>query len=584
VSANEHLAWSRLVVGSLVAAGVRHAVVSPGSRSTPLALAALALSEAGALALDVVVDERTAAFLSLGRARATGEPSLLVCTSGTAAAHYLPALIEAEQAGVPLVVLTADRPFEAAHAGSAQTIEQTRLFGVYARRFVELGAPDGGALAGMPRLVSAAVHEALRAPAGPVHLNARFRKPLEPQGDGASPLDAEVARLLERGPPRRARATRLPSDAELDRLAAQLSQAERPLLVAGPQPAWAGHAQAAHTLARTLGAPLLAEATSQLRFGDPRGAIVVGHFSSLLRARRLARELAPDLVLELGRTPTSAAYAELVAGLEAPRVVLTDDGRADPEGNAALVLEADLAATLEALARRLGAPRPASRYAERWAALDRAVRTLCDALAGDDGLGEASTARAVVRALGRVGGRLVLGNSLPVRELDAWCSPSPEAVEIVSQRGASGIDGLVAQAVGVASLGRPTALLVGDVSFLHDAGSLALLDATRAHLPLALVVIDNGGGRIFERLPVASRVPEASFERLFVTARALDREALARAYGLAFARPTCPVELEVALARALTSGPPTLLEVKVEPHDGASRARRLERAMEESVR
>jgi 2-succinyl-5-enolpyruvyl-6-hydroxy-3-cyclohexene-1-carboxylate synthase len=359
VSANEHLAWSRLVVGSLVAAGVRHAVVSPGSRSTPLALAALALSEAGALALDVVVDERTAAFLSLGRARATGEPSLLVCTSGTAAAHYLPALIEAEQAGVPLVVLTADRPFEAAHAGSAQTIEQTRLFGVYARRFVELGAPDGGALAGMPRLVSAAVHEALRAPAGPVHLNARFRKPLEPQGDGASPLDAEVARLLERGPPRRARATRLPSDAELDRLAAQLSQAERPLLVAGPQPAWAGHAQAAHTLARTLGAPGARRGDEPAALRRPereRSSSDTSRRSCAPGASRASSR--PTWCSSSGarrpRPPTPSSSR----GLEAPRVVLTDDGRADPEGNAALVLEADLAATLEALAQQARRPAP----------------------------------------------------------------------------------------------------------------------------------------------------------------------------------------------------------------------------------
>lgn len=579
---NAHLAWSRLVLGSLVAAGVRHAVVSPGSRSTPLALAALALAEAGSLALDVVVDERSAAFLALGRARVTGEPSLLVCTSGTAAAHYLAALVEAEQAGVPLVVLTADRPFEAAHAGSAQTIDQTRLFGAHARRFVELGAPDPAALPALPRLVAAAVHDATSAPAGPVHLNARFRKPLEPEGDGSSALDAEVARLLERGPPRRGRVERLADEAGLEVATRLLARAERPLVIAGPQPACAGHARALATFARALDAPVLAEATSQLRFGHAEGATVIGHFSALLRSRRLAPELWPDVAVEVGRTPTSAAWASLVSSLGAPRVVLTDDRRADPEGNAAVVLEGDLAPTLAALTHRLEPLRARAPFVERWRSLDRAVAALAREHAGGDALTEASTARAVVGALSRVEGRLVLGNSLPVRDVDAWCSPTAEPVEVVSQRGASGIDGLVAQAVGVAALGRPTALLLGDVSFLHDAGSLALTG--RAPLPLAVVVVDNGGGRIFERLPVAGRVPEPSFERLFVTARPLDREALARAYGVAFARPTSASELERTLAAALASEAPTLIEVKVSPHDGAERARRLERAVDESVR
>ncbi len=580
--------WARSLVRSLVHAGVRRVVLSPGSRSTPLALALLEREQAGQLALHVVIDERSAAFAALGAARVSGEPVALVCTSGTALTHYLPALVEASLVGLSLVVVSADRPLALQGCGSPQTIDQGHVFGRFVRGYFDVGAPLVGAEGALARKVAQAVALARGPTPGPVHLNAPFDKPLEPTPDELSvplhELDAQAGASLAT-----ASSKALPSAEGLRAAAELLRAARRPLVVAGPLPMERG-AQRTHALvalARSLGAPVFAEATSQVRFAhaaDTEGLVAISHMDALLRVPRVRDALQPDVVLELGLAPTSAAWASFRPG--ARRVVLTPSGVIDPTNDAALVVQGDDVAALEALGAALGPALGHSLAGEAgfagWLrALDRVAAECARAQAEGDRLTEAGAALEAVRAAPQ-GSLLFVGNSLPARELDAWVTAAPLGLSVAHQRGASGIDGLVAGAVGSAwALGGPVTLVLGDVSLAHDAGSLTLLGDVRT--PLVVMVVDNDGGRIFDRLPAASVVEPGAMRRLFHTPVHVDREALARAHRVAFERPTSRSELARALARAHERAGATLVEVRVEPTDSLARSRRLVASLERAL-
>ena len=556
-----NVAWAELLLASLRDAGCGDLVVSPGSRSTPLVLAAARLG----LACEVVIDERVAGFVALGRARATGRPTALVCTSGTAGAHYLPAVIEAAHARVPLVVLTADRPPELRGCAAPQTIDQQHLFGRFARGFVDLGLPDAhpAALRGLRRRAAQMVALSLSPEPGPVHINVPARLPLE-RGASDDALEAAARAITVEPVPRAAAVRACATDEAMDELAALCRGAERGLIVAGPMPLGADRAAVA-ALQRATGYPLAAEAGSQLRFGGD--APVVDAFDLLLRAKAFCAAHRPELVLELGAPATSGAWARAGDWLRgARRVVIAPHGWNDPSSSAHLVVQADVGDTAARLAARL-TPR-AGTWAEAWAAANRRARAWIDhAIAPGD---EHAAVRAAVGALPD-GALLMLGNSLPVRAVDTACAASSRRLDVIPQRGACGIDGLVAGAAGAAGAARrPTALLLGDVSFAHDVGGLAA--ARAASTPLAIVVIDNGGGRIFEQLPVASTPGAAELlERFFLTPPGLDVAAAAAAYGVA----TCATtDVAADVAAALARPGATVVHVRVAPHS----ARDLERA------
>jgi 2-succinyl-5-enolpyruvyl-6-hydroxy-3-cyclohexene-1-carboxylate synthase len=574
---NLHIAWARLLFGALAAAGVTDVVLSPGSRSTPLAIAA---ATDPALRLHVIVDERSAAFFALGQARVTGRPSVLVCTSGTAGAHYLPAVIEACQAFVPMIVITADRPSELYDAAAPQTIDQVGMFGGFVRHHAELGLPDAApsALRAVPRIAAQAVARSLGPTPGPVHVNARFRKPLEPV-DTATPEPWEplVATLAARGPTVVRPPLPSPDAAAVVEIAERAARAERGIIVCGPAPlAQAAGRDAILALARRTGFPLLAEATSQIRFGGDRAGVTsIAAFDALLRVPALRARFTPDFVVELGAPPTSRGYAELVAGLRgAPRYVIAPHGWNDPQGDASALVLADPALVARLVAERLPERAAPSPWAASFARDDaRAAALIGSALAG---LG--LTGGAVVRALVRScpdDAILAVGNSTPVRDLDAFCPPSPRALGVLSQRGASGIDGLVSGAAGARSVSRgPVALLLGDLSLLHDVGGLAQM--ARAPAPFVVVVVENGGGRIFEDLPVAARVDRALFERCFVTPVPVHLEHAAAAFGVAHARAGTAASLDEALRAAWACGRATLIEAVVDPREDARQRKHIE--------
>lgn len=571
--------WAWTLIDALARAGVRDVVLSPGSRSTPFVLAAARHSE---LACHDVFDERSAGFFAIGQARATGRPSVLLCTSGTAAAHYYPAVIEAAQAFVPLVVLSADRPFELQHCGANQTVDQTRLFGAHVRHFADVGMPADSerALAALRRTAVQAVTVASSPTPGPVHLNLHAGKPLEPsvpsEGAGA---ETEVA-----GGATRVYATPVaPSSEAVRDLAELLASTDRGVIVAGPAPlAAADTREAVFALAQRTGWPLCAEATSQLRFARTAEVPRFDAFDWIWGSEAGRARARPDAVLQLGAAPTSAGFERLTADGTVRRFVVAPHGWPDPTSTAEAMLRCDVHLTVRAVLDTLGNGRPAhGDFAHTLAELDGLVwGTVASELQAPE-LSEARVAADVVRACDQRA-LLMVGNSLPVRHLDAWVRGGGRDVAVASQRGVSGIDGLVSGAAGLAhGAYRPTVLLVGDVSFLHDVNGLAA--ARHVKSPLVVVVLHNGGGRIFEQLPLGARDDLRAHMPHFTTPHGAALEHAAALYRHRHVRVDEPSALRSALASAVGAEGTTVLEAVVPPEGAAAQRQRVAGVLQDAL-
>jgi 2-succinyl-5-enolpyruvyl-6-hydroxy-3-cyclohexene-1-carboxylate synthase len=529
-----------------------------------------------------------AAFFALGQARASGRPSVVLATSGSAPGHWLPAAMEAREAGLPLLLLSADRPWEVQQAQASQTVDQVRLFGHHAQAFFELGLPDAhpAALRAVTRIAAQAVLATRYPLAGAVQVNAHFRKPLEPQpSDGREPWRAHVDALARAGAPQLFAPQPSPHPEAVAQLVARVRAAPRGLLVAGPLPASQAGALrgAVQRFLAASGYVLLAEATSQLRFGldaalQPR---CMGAFDALLRSPALRRRLRPQLALEIGAPPVSAQWLAWAEGDDAPaRCVLPGERPADPAGGAAGMWLGPVAALFDAAAAQLQALPPAADqpaaadHAQAWRTAEAAAwRARQEATAASAGAAlQEHDIAPLLRAALPPGAVLAVGNSSPVRDLDHDLPPDVQPLTLLHQRGAAGIDGNVAGAAGARSvLAAPMALLLGDVALLHDAGGLAAAAAVRG--PLAIVVVHNDGGRIFERLPLGrDETLTDACERLFVVPHGHGFEGLAATWGLRHVRVATPAALCEALAQALKADRPMLIEARVAPGGGARRA------------
>lgn len=582
--------WARLLFESLADAGVREVVVSPGSRSTPLSWAALACSRLHATR---IVDERDAAFFAVGHARVTGVPAVVVCTSGSAAANYFPAIVEAKRARVPLIVVTADRPFELMDAGASQTLDQTKLYGDYVRRFVDVGMPDAsdGALAALRRVAAQAVAEATHPDApGVVHLNVRARKPLEPVSasteDGRA-LERRVSALLSAPIVAVPHSPRIASDATVAALASAVARAKRGLVVCGPAGIDDGRTlPALAAFSRVTGFPVYAETTSQLRVAEDDGPGADG-LDLLLRSTTFRDAFRPDVVLQIGDSPTSGAWERFVlARPELERHVLTSSGYPDPSSRARSMIVADVPDVLARLAESAKGRSesvPQRRFAAALARLNDAAFGVADGLLRDQAaLSEGAATRVVATAVPD-GGVFAVGNSLPVRHVDAFVRARRGGpVRVWSQRGVSGIDGVVAGAAGAAmAAAAPTVLLLGDVSAFHDVGGFAV--AAASTVPVVVVVLNNDGGRIFEQLPFSdSGVPEAEFA-FWTTPHGRTFEGLRSLFGVDHAFCRTRAELEAGLAHALERRGCSVLEVPLPPHGARAEYAELARRLESTL-
>ena len=570
----------RAFVDELVRAGMRDVVVCPGSRSTPLALA---LRLHPGMRVRVLPDERAAGFFAIGVARASQRATGVLVTSGTAAANLLPAAVEATLGRVPLVLLTADRPPELRDRGAPQAIDQVGLFGVHVKWHAELPLLDG-----MPEtrrhvrsLAGRAVATACAGPAGAVHLNVPFREPLIPDGDlRPHPLTVDEPTRpftdVVVGP-------RILAASTVADLAARLAAARRGVIIAGPQedPALP---PAIARLADATGFPILADPLSGARCGPHDRSSVIARGDLLCRPGPWRDAHLPDVVVRFGASPTSKALLGMLseaapdllvvdgdAGYREPAILPTTFIHADATITAAALAEAIAgAAASRAAATSAEASAAGTAWREGWLAADRAAdAALRGWLARVELRGEAFEG-APFAHLGELlpdGALLWAGSSMPVRDLDAWLPGSDRAIRPLANRGANGIDGVVSSALGAASAGvGHVALVVGDVSFLHDLNALAT--AKRHGLSATIVLVDNDGGGIFSFLPQArADAPRAGlpehYEELFGTPHGIDFGPIVEGLGATY-RPVGAGGLRTALAESLVATGVSVLALRTE--------------------
>jgi 2-succinyl-5-enolpyruvyl-6-hydroxy-3-cyclohexene-1-carboxylate synthase len=543
-----NLGFARALVGELRAAGITTAFVCPGSRSAPLALA---IAEHPQLRHSVHVDERSAAFQALGFAKASGQPVVLLCTSGTAGANFLPAVAEAAQSRVPLIVLTADRPPELRAWGAPQTMEQRTLYAGFTRWSEEAPCPSerGREVAYARALARRAVIEATGFEPGPVHLNLPFREPLLPAA-----IDAPG--FSERATGADFDAASLGFDPTLaDSLAAELRHIERGVLLFGPDQWDPSLAAAAHALAAALGWPIVADPASGLRAGSPVDGAVIHGADLLLRDAEVAAALRPDLIVRFGGQPTSASVVAWMARHPAADVWLVDpaNGFRDPQHRASRWLRASSRQFCEIATSAAAAVTVTASWLVQWQQADRVARAAAAAaIESEPRFLTPHIARALWSGL-PAGAVLYVANSMAIRELDLFAGPRKLALRVLANRGVNGIDGQVSAALGAAAaLRRPTVLWCGDLALLHDVSGLL---AGRVHGgDLTIVVSNDDGGGIFEYLPVARLVPRPVFEELFAVPHGLDLHELARGLGWDAVRVDSGASFERALARSLHGG------------------------------
>ncbi|RIV29221.1 2-succinyl-5-enolpyruvyl-6-hydroxy-3-cyclohexene-1-carboxylic-acid synthase [Alicyclobacillaceae bacterium I2511] len=571
VQGNEQLRPVHAFAQGLVEAGVCHVCISPGSRSTPLTIV---LSRHPQLHTWLLLDERSAGFFALGLAKQTRTGVALVCTSGTAAGNYLPAVMEAAAARVPLIVLTADRPPELYDTGANQTGDQLKLYGSYAKWFTQMPVPENTPqlFAQAKDTASRAVMKAMAPPAGPVQVNWPFREPLlpplaeQPKESNFSTTD-ELFSVTQ--PTRAFWGKVVLSDEEIHRLAAMLQKSRAGVLVCGPQDS-PGLASAVTELAAVWGVPLLADPLSQLRGGgSPIEAQLQTTYDLWLRNATLRESLRPDLILRLGRVPTSKFLGLWLAEVTASQVVV-DDGQAwhDPFFRVTGRVFADPEDTCHRLAQCLSqasatvsvgdGPQARGEWLQSWTEIQKiSAHSMSAGVKAASGIFEGRIFTELFNVLPSRS-TLFVGNSMPVRDLDAfWPNRVSGPTRILANRGLSGIDGVVSSALGACG-GRtdPLVLVIGDVSFYHDLGGL--MAATRHHLHCLIVLVHNDGGGIFYGLPQATQPDTFGF---FRTSHGLDFQSAVEMYGGQYQHPKNWQEFRGAVQQGLAQDTWTVVQV-----------------------
>jgi 2-succinyl-5-enolpyruvyl-6-hydroxy-3-cyclohexene-1-carboxylate synthase len=544
----------------LAAHGLRHVCISPGSRSTPLALT---FARHPGVHHYVHHDERSAAFFALGIAKTTGRPAAVITTSGTAAAELLPAVVEARFGRVPLLLLTADRPPHLRGTGANQTIDQVNLFGTNVKWFLDAPLAAAGDTPQMRGVAARAWGEAMTAPGGPVHINVPLDEPLTPTGPiGFGTSDRTTSWAAPAA---------VPEERSIRELADRAAGREG-VLLAGPA-LEAAAAPALADLAGATGFPVLADPLSGLRRGTHDRSQVIAHYDALIQAGFLDRA-APSVALRFGAAPVSKATGEwLAAHPEVDYAIIDTTGWPDPGGTAGTVLTAEPTLAARELAKLTSAA-PAAGWLERWKEADA---TAAVALAEEsDGFSELMAVSTVLNALPDRA-TLWAASSMPIRQIDLLMPSAGDGLRVLANRGASGIDGFVSSGIGSAvTSGEPTYLLAGDLSLLHDLTALGY--AGRHGVDITMVVINNDGGGIFHLLPQTA-LPE--FEELFGTPHGTDFEAAASLFGIPYLRPTSNSEL----ASAVHNPPrgPLLVEVRFERNAGAGTYRDAIKRVEQAI-
>lgn len=521
-------AYTAAFVAELVQTGVTDAVVSPGSRSTPMAMV---MAEHPGLNVHIHVDERSAAFFALGIAKASGKPVAILCTSGTAAANYFPAVAEANISRIPLIVITSDRPHELRDVGAPQAIDQIHLYGHHVKWFAEMAVPENSneMLHYVRSVCGRAAATALQAPSGPVHLNFPFREPLIPRID-----DENVFQLKER--PRRyvnVRNGALTIDKnDLLEIASSLNEHEKGMIVCG-QIEDLAFIEMVSELAERLHFPILADPLSQLRSGMHSTKNVIDAYDTFLRSGEAKDYLKPTIVLRFGSMPVSKALTIFLKENHQAEHLVVDGGGGwrDPAALSTEMIYCNETIFCHQLLSELKANKN-QQYLHKWQALNRLTKENLTSIRDTAELSESRLFYQLAEMIPE-NANLFVGNSMPIRDLDSFFHNNRKSIRILANRGANGIDGTVSTALGAASVSQqPSYLVLGDLTFFHDLNGL--LAAKLYPIDITIIIINNNGGGIFSFLPQAEHPKH--FELLFGTPLDLDFEHVVRMYNGKFTR------------------------------------------------
>ncbi len=563
---NRNYAFAGAFVEELARCGLHHVCICPGSRSSPLAIS---FARQTAIKTWVHLDERSASFFALGMARSLGEPVALVCSSGTATANMYPAVIEARYSLVPILLLTADRPQELSDWGALQTADQVKMYGPHAKWSVNMPPPEATReiMAFVRSTACRAFTTALEPPAGPVHVNFPFRDPLEPAvvpGDFPETVDemaGEAWHGRADGRPyiRAAISEQRPVPEDVERLVGELASAERGVIVCGPQ-SDPELAAGVSSLAKRLGYPILAEPLSQVRCGPHDRSMVVDGYDAFLRDSELADVLAPEVVIRFGTLPTAKTISQYLERHRAARHILVDPGQGwnDPLHVTSDMLRVDPVLLCRAIASSLEVDRVPGAWAGRWRQVASATKAAMDReVGGFQQMFEGKVFSELARLLPE-DATLFAGNSMPVRDLDTFFPSAAKRIRFMTNRGASGIDGVVSTALGASAVRRGRLVLViGDISLYHDMNGL--LAAKAYGLDATIIVINNDGGGIFSFLPQAAY--EDVFETYFGTPHGLTFRAAAELYGLGYRKVEEWRQFQEAVADSLDHSGTDIIEV-----------------------
>lgn len=542
-------------VDELVQVGVTEAIVSPGSRSTPMAIL---MAEHPDMNVTINIDERSSAFYALGVAKASKKPVAILCTSGTAAANYFPAIVEAYYSRVPLIVLTADRPHELRDVGAPQAIDQNQLYGNHAKWFVEMALPQDSEqmLAYVRTMAGRAAGTAQSAPAGPVHLNFPFREPLVPnlgldQLWGTSKIAKKNVNVVVGKPTMDEEQAQLISDV--------VSEKVKGIIVCGSHDhSEFGHAVA--NLAETLQFPILADPLSQLRSGTHPKSYILDGYDAFLRNEEFREAFSPDIIIRFGAMPVSKSLLQFIQKQKnTPQIVVDGDGGwRDPTLSATDMVYCDEVEFCQAITNRIQ-KRSDNGWISSWIKINEIVKENINAVHQEETLFEGKVFTQLQEILPN-GSTLFVGNSMPIRDLDTFFTNNEKSIHALGNRGANGIDGLVSTAMGISSQNEHTVLVIGDLSFYHDLNGL--LAAKHHHLNSTIVLINNDGGGIFSFLPQSQE--EKHFETLFGTPIGLDYEHAVKMYGGKFTSVENWAEFREAISASLNGKGLHVVEVKTD--------------------
>lgn len=558
---NRNTLYADILVDELARAGLKHVCLAPGSRNTPLVLA---FARHPAIRATSHLDERSAAFFALGLALANAAPVAVVCTSGSAAANFFPAIVEAHQSQVPLLILTADRPPELRHSGANQTIDQIKLFGDYALWSVDAPLPEATPTALLTRSLRTLAGRAIATANGPckgvVHLNLPLRPPLEP-----TPVASDTTVPPQDAPARPDHApythfttshqNRMRTD-EVQALADIINRHERGVIVCGPRCPTGAFGELVAALSQRSGYPALVDGISGARFGQPA---VIGGYDTFLYGQHPLE--APDVVIRFGAVPTSK-WLNQYLDTAAPRAVVHMRGNgvwADDSHRVSHFIHADECSCIHDLL-----PHIAQRQTAWMQAFQAAEQTTWQTIADEVDHGAYFDGGVVYDTLDLLpeGAALFTGNSLPVRHLDQFGRPGAKRICAYANRGASGIDGNLSTALGIgyARPDMPLVAIVGDITFYHDMNGL--LAVRRCGIPITIILLNNDGGGIFHRLPIHQFEPE--FTQYFVTPHGLDFTHAAQLYGLEYVRSEDRASFRQALGASVAQRAATIIEVRTD--------------------